>query len=491
LPRRKPSSCAPWRSSNSSSACASSGADRLNAVPTAAAPGFLAGLGRNLGSGLQLLALRRLWPPRFAVSFDQLAALLALNLLVWAGLDVLHADRHAQLALDGLFGWTCYLLLALVAAGIIARAYSRAADTRALLVPALAVAPWVLAIFWLAGDLASVGRHPLAATVVAIVYLCLLAVRVLGAAFGPLHIAAALLAVVLVATAPWALDFLNLDTRLWIAGDTQAQETEDPGAVEELLYDQPARIAAAVQRLQPVPAHVPGVYFVGFAGDGDQAVFRREALYAAQVFGARFDSSQRSVLLINDIEDRDSYPLASVTGLAQTLKLMTARMNPDEDVLVLFLTSHGSEEGLEVENGTLPLAQLSPADLHQALDDSGIRWRIVVVSACYAGVFLDELKTATTAVVTASDAEHSSFGCDADRDLTWFGEAFLKDALPGSDSLEDAFHKAAELIGRRETAQHQVHSNPQLFIGSLMRAKLEELKAAQRGRTRPSYTVRR
>jgi hypothetical protein len=115
---------------------------------------------------------------------------------------------------------------------------------------------------------------------------------------------------------------------------------------------------------------------------------------------------------------------------------------------------------------------------------------MVVVSACYAGVFLDELKSDTTAVVTASDAEHSSFGCDADRDLTWFGEAFLKDALPGSDSLEDAFHKAAQLIARREAAEHQVHSNPQLFIGSLMRAKLEELKAAQRG-TRPSYTVRR
>ncbi|MFI4926802.1 MAG: hypothetical protein ACHP7E_03825, partial [Burkholderiales bacterium] len=62
---------------------------------------------------------------------------------MWAVLDALHAPRHAELALDGLFGWTCYLLLALLAAGLIARVWSRAADTRALLVPALSVAPYV------------------------------------------------------------------------------------------------------------------------------------------------------------------------------------------------------------------------------------------------------------------------------------------------------------------------------------------------------------
>ena len=446
---------------------------------------------RNLSSGLQLLALRRLWPPRFAVSFDQLAALLALNLLIWAALDALHAERHAELALDGLFGWACYLLIALFALGLMARAQARTANTRALLVTALAVAPYVLVIFWLADDLGAVARHPFAAIAAAVVYLCALSVRVLGAAFGPVRIAAALLAIVLIATAPWTLGFLNLDTRLWITNDGQWQAAEDPGVVEQLLYEQPARIAAAVERLRPAPAHLPGVYFVGFAGDGDQAVFRREALFAAQALGAYFDSQQRSVLLINDVGDRDSYPLASVSGLAQTLKLLGSRMNPEEDVLVLFLTSHGSEEGLEVQNGTVPLGQLSPADLHQALDESGIRWRIVVVSACYAGVFADELKSDTTAVVTAADAEHSSFGCDADRDLTWFGEAFLKDALPGSDSLEDAFRKAAALIARREDAEKQVHSHPLLYIGPLMRAKLQELKAVRSGRNRSSYTVRR
>jgi Peptidase C13 family len=158
-------------------------------------------------------------------------------------------------------------------------------------------------------------------------------------------------------------------------------------------------------------------------------------------------------------------------------------------VLMLFLTSHGSEDGLEVENGSLPLAQIAPSDLREALDASGIRWRVVVISACYAGVFVDDLKSDSTVIVTAADADHSSFGCDDDRELTWFGEAFLKDSLPGSTSLEEAFHKAAGLIARREDAEHQIHSNPQLYVGPLMQKKLAELPA--RGPNSHAYTVQR
>jgi len=302
-----------------------------------------------------------------------------------------------------------------------------------------------------------------------------------------------LLSIALIIAAPWVLSLLNLDTRLWVNGEAQAQaqDAEDPGVAEELFYDQPARIAAAVARVQSAPQGEPAAYFVGFAGDGAQGVFRREAHFAAQVFGERFGMQQRSVLLINNDEDRDSYPLATVAGLAQTLKLLAHRMNPEEDVLVLFLTSHGSEDGLEVQNGSLPLAQLAPEDLHQALDASGIRYRVIVVSACYAGVFLEELQSDTTAIVTASDAAHSSFGCDADRELTWFGEAFLKDALPGSASLADAFHKAAGLIAQRESEEREVHSNPMMSIGSAMRAKLDRLEAARHGGKHAVYTVRR
>ncbi len=449
------------------------------AAPEASAPGLAAGLRQNLSGGLAVAALRRRWPPRFAVGFDQLAALLAVNLGVWAALDKLHAERHAEFMADGLFGWACYLLLGFLACALIARAQSRAAPTRALLTVALSVAPFVLTVFWLAGDLAWVAQRPLLTTTVAVIYLAVLAVRVLGAAFGAARFKPALLAVALVLASPWALAWLDFDTRLWVPPEAEgSQEDDDPAATEALLYDQPARIAAVVARVTPSEPGAARAYFVGFAGDADPEVFSRETQFAREVFAARFGSADRSVLLINDAGDRDSWPLASLSGLSQTLKLLAGRMDPQQDVLVLFLTSHGSEDGLEVRNGSLPFAQIDPEDLRQALDESGIRWRVVVVSACYAGVFIDALKNDTTVIVTASDADHSSFGCQEGNDLTWFGEAFLKEALPSSGSLEEAFARAARLIAQREDREHQVHSNPQLYVGAQMRRKLSELESS-------------
>jgi len=161
---------------------------------------------RNLSGGLALLVLRRRWPPRFVVGFDQLAALLALNLAVWMLLDRLHAERRAEFVADGLFGWACYLLLALLACALTARVQSRDAPTRALVVTALAVSPLVLTLFWLAGDLAWLANRPVLITALAVLYLAALTLRILGAAFGPVRLAPALLAVALVLISPWALN---------------------------------------------------------------------------------------------------------------------------------------------------------------------------------------------------------------------------------------------------------------------------------------------
>jgi hypothetical protein len=443
-------------------------------------------------TGLSLLMLRRRWPAQLRVSFDQVALLLGLFLLVWVVLDKLHAQSGAPFALDGFFGWASYLLLALGACALVARTESRGANTRALLVAVLSVAPLVLTLFWLLSDLPPVRARPIAATAVGLIYLALLAVRVLGAAFGLVRPRAALLAVLLLIASPWVLATLNLDTRLWVADDsTESQSDEDSAQAEVLFYDQPARIAAAAERVRPSERGRPGVYFLGFAGDGDPAVFRREAQFAGEVFAKRYGTEGRSLLLINDVEDRDSYPLASVSGLSQALKALATRMDPDNDVLVLFLTSHGSQDGLEVQNGSLPLAQLAPSDLHEALETAGIRWPLIVISACYAGVFLDELKGDTTAIVTAADATHTSFGCEEDRDLTWFGEAFLKDALPQSATLEEAFHKASALIAQREDAGHQTHSNPQIYVGEAMKRKLATIELGRPTAARHALTVQR
>lgn len=411
---------------------------------------------------------------------------------MWAALSALHAETGSQLMLDGMYGWACYLLLGLFGCGLVARAQEREADTRGLLVPVLSVAPYALVVFWLAGDTALVAARPGTATLAGVIYLLVLSFRILRAAYGFIRPRAAIVAIALILLAPWTLATLNLDTRLWVADDTQEdQDSDDATEAEALLYDQPSRIAAAVERVAPNTGNKPAVFFVGFAGDGDESIFKREAVFAQTVFADHFGSADRSMELINDIDDRDSYPLATVTGLTDALKLLAERMNPDQDVLVLTLTSHGSREGIAVSNGSLPLLQLGPTELRQALDEAGIKWRVLIVSACYSGVFLEPLETDSTLIATASDAEHSSFGCADDRDLTYFGEAFFKDSIPTTPTLEEAFKKAADLIQHRETAEHLEHSNPQLYVGSAIRQKLAPLEKDRPQKHEDAVIVRR
>jgi Peptidase C13 family len=431
---------------------------------------------RNLRSGFSLLLLRRQSPDLFVRTFDQLTALFILNLLVWAALDTLHAEVGSVLRLDGLYDWSFYLLLGFFACALVGRAYSRTGDTRSLLIPALSVSPYVFVVFWFLTDLSQVGSHPGLELVLAVLYLILLSVRVIQAAYTTARAGAVLVAIVLVIAAPFVLRALDLDTRLWLTDDVEEQPADDTSGEEALLYDQPARLVAATEHMEPRDPANPNVFYLGFAGDGEQDIFKREELFAQQVLGEHFGSEDRSVDLINDNDDRDSYPLATVSAVQQSLKLIASRMDVEQDVLVLMLTSHGSKEGLAVVNGTLPLLQLGPVDLERALDEAGIKWRVIIVSACYSGVFADALKGDDTLVITASDSEHSSFGCDDERDLTYFGEAFLKDSVPTTKTLEAAFRKAAGLIQERESSEHKTPSHPQMSMGVHMREKLEELE---------------
>ncbi len=232
--------------------------------------------------------------------------------------------------------------------------------------------------------------------------------------------------------------------------------------------------------MAPRVAGEPNVFFVGFAGYGEQRVFRREEELARRVFGERFGSLGRSVELINDVHDRATYPLATFDNLRYALRLIGRRMDRSRDVLVLMLTSHGSpEDGIAITNGDLVDDALSPRDVRQVLNEAGIRWRVIVASACYAGIFIRPLRNDTSLIMTAADSRHSSFGCADDRDLTYFGEALVKDSMPGACSLKDAFSSARRIIRRRETEEGDIHSNPQISIGARMPAKLRALERSR------------
>ncbi len=237
-------------------------------------------------------------------------------------------------------------------------------------------------------------------------------------------------------------------------------------------------LLSAVARMERGNAAGGDVYFVGFAGFGEQKVFRKEAELAQQVFAARYATANRSLLLVNDIHDRRTYPLATFDNLRTAVDAIGRRMHTDRDTLVLMLTSHGDEDGIAITNGKMPEDALSPQDVSKILNESHIRWRVIIVSACYSGVFIPVLREDSTLIMTAADSHHSSFGCDDTRDLTYFGEALLKDALPHACSLNQAYTDTARIIRQRETDEGDIHSNPKLYVGPRLQARLLQLDAA-------------
>lgn len=97
---------------------------------------------------------------------------------------------------------------------------------------------------------------------------------------------------------------------------------------------------------------------------------------------------------------------------------------------------------------------------------AGIRRRIIVISACHAGAFIPILKDPSTIIITAAAADRTSFGCSDDRDLTHFGGAFYRDALPTAATLDQAFATATASIARREASEHITPSKPQAYFGA-------------------------
>jgi hypothetical protein len=100
---------------------------------------------------------------------------------------------------------------------------------------------------------------------------------------------------------------------------------------------------------------------------------------------------------------------------------------------------------------------------------TGMRYKVVVISACYSGVFIPRLANPDTLVITAADADHPSFGCRDKAKWTYFGNAFFNIALRQAKSLKDAFVVARSLVKKRELRERFEPSNP-LMAGGEKRA---------------------
>ena len=281
------------------------------------------------------------------------------------------------------------------------------------------------------------------------------------------------------ALAQQAQDAAGMDDRDSIGG-SGFEDVQDDGTnafdAEQLMFDQPAMIASAISSLLP---RVPGqanLYVIAFAGDGSEDVFRNEVEYAERLFGQRFGAEGRILVLENNPASIDTRPLATLLNLRLSLAAIAQRMDPAEDILLVYLTSHGSaEHELRVALDPLPLNQIAPQDLAEALQTSpSMRWKVLLVNACYSGGFIDSLRDDSTMVITAARSDRTSFGCGSESEITFFGKAFLGEALNATTSMTEAFELAKASIAEWEAQDDlEEHSEPQISTSRSIEAKLD------------------
>ena len=263
---------------------------------------------------------------------------------------------------------------------------------------------------------------------------------------------------------------------LWVS----AAESGESGVLhltEDVLTAQSQLLERRLAGLAPGHRGAADLYFVGFAGDASQDVFLKELTAAEQLFENRFGTTGRSVVLANNPRSATTIPFATASNLERAVVRVGQVMNRDEDVLFLFLTSHGSSEHeLVVSNPPLELSGVTPERVRGMLKKSGITWKVVVVSACYAGGYIDPLKDDHSLIITAADKSSESFGCGFGEDFTWFGDAFINGALRSTFSFTAAFEAARETIRQWEQEQAETPSNPQIWVGKAMGEKLAGLE---------------
>jgi hypothetical protein len=247
--------------------------------------------------------------------------------------------------------------------------------------------------------------------------------------------------------------------------------------VETTYYRQPEMMRTALAGLAPSRPGRPEIYMLFAATFAGEAVFMREAQSAKAIVDERFGTAGRSLLLVNHRDTLADAPLANVTNLEAALTGIGRIMDIEKDLLVLYVTSHGSPGEIAVQfQGFSPIA-LSPQRLRGMLDRSGIKHKLVVLSACYSGSFIPALAGPNTVIMTAARPDRTSFGCSDEREWTYFGDALFNHALRTTHSFLDAFEEARKLVSKWESEQKFDPSEPQLMGDAAGLAKLREVAA--------------
>lgn len=249
--------------------------------------------------------------------------------------------------------------------------------------------------------------------------------------------------------------------------------------VQRILSENDQRLAAQLAALRE---QIPGesdVYFLAVGGDGHEAVFGRDIEVAKQGVAKVFDIEGRSISLLNDRTYRQ-YPLATPAHVISALQALDQKMDSDEDLLFIHLVSHGGRNGdFLLSQPGMSLPDLTPSAFAEAIQSLRVRKKVLVVSACYSGQWLDQLKSDDLIMLMSARRDRTSFGCGDDSEMTWFTKATYQEVGIDLDDPEKWFARVDETIRQWEVEREfseEDWSHPQYFAGAEITAWLNDLR---------------
>ena len=135
---------------------------------------------------------------------------------------------------------------------------------------------------------------------------------------------------------------------------------------------------------------------------------------------------------------------------------------------LIYFSSHGAPMGVVVDQQFLP-----PAVLASMVDSTcGKRPTVVIVSACFSGVFVPALAGSNRMVLTAARSDRSSFGCGEADKYPYFDQCVLE-TLPKVGDFAALGTTVQGCVAARETKEGmKPPSEPQLFIGPALKPML-------------------
>ncbi len=143
---------------------------------------------------------------------------------------------------------------------------------------------------------------------------------------------------------------------------------------------------------------------------------------------------------------------------------------------LLYFTSHGSPQAMVFGQ----VQRLTPTRMATMVREiCGTRPTVVVVSACFSGIFVDGLAAPNRMIMTAARRDRSSFGCSEDATYPYFDGCVIQSLPTATDFIALANATRACVKTREEAEGLTPASEPQVSIGSEMQLLLPTLRFVQ------------